>query len=232
MNSVVKAAVTEDRWDAGLATMASTETPGLHLSIIEMTRIATTVDYRPANPRLFQRHVLGWSHAWADLFAHGLTTGAYDVQDWTDQTERFALAQLATVSHECRRWMVDEAGRSVLLPLDARPLAGPAVREGDTFFRNRAGRIVASFGPRCQEGTGVTGWVSPASGEAPHFWGVYAHDDEGYAALVGDALDRDSAQSFAEQMVKLDAWCTGETAAGPDILALDDAACCSPQSQG
>lgn len=69
----------------------------------------------------------------------------------------------------------------------------------DTYIRDSKGHPLASFGPRIDTG----GTVEESHPDTAGFWGVYSHDSEGHAEIVGDALDRDSAAAFARNVALL-----------------------------
>ena len=74
----------------------------------------------------------------------------------------------------------------------------------------RIGRY--TFGPRVLRGGDVD---RPGKGEAAEFWGVYVDDDE-RRLHVGDALDVESAFTFAARLHDLD---TGQIQRRPPRLA-------------
>jgi hypothetical protein len=64
----------------------------------------------------------------------------------------------------------------------------------DKYITTEAGIVLASYGPRSDFGD-CTEECEP---QHAAFWGVYHHDAEGLALIVGDALDEASARAFAE----------------------------------
>lgn len=91
----------------------------------------------------------------------------------------------------------------------------------DTHIRDAAGKSLVSYGPRRIEIERVVDGKSYVSYQQHHpehddpgahieactpeqaaFWGVYQHDDEGLAAIVGDAHDEESAKAFAQLVAR------------------------------
>lgn len=92
----------------------------------------------------------------------------------------------------------------------------------DSNILDAAGNRLVSYGPRRIEVERVVGGKSYVSYRQHHaenddpdahieaclpaeaaFWGVYKHDAEGLAAIVGDAHDEASAKAFAEQVARV-----------------------------
>lgn len=74
----------------------------------------------------------------------------------------------------------------------------------DTHILDAAGRGIkrASYGPRRPESDDPNAHIEACLPAEAMFWGVYQHNAEGLAAIVGDAFDEISAKSFAEQVAR------------------------------
>lgn len=65
-----------------------------------------------------------------------------------------------------------------------------------------SGKLLASYGPRRFENGTQDKYVEPCTPEEATFWGVYTHNDDGLASIVGDARDAESADLFAKQVAR------------------------------
>jgi len=72
--------------------------------------------------------------------------------------------------------------------------------ENDTYFRDSLGNKRVSFGPRRLDSVAADAQVEPCAVADAAFWGVYTHDAEGLASIVGDAHDQESAKLFSLQV--------------------------------
>ncbi len=112
----------------------------------------------------------------------------------------------------------------------------------DTYILDAAGNRLVSYGPRRIEIERVVDGKSYVSYRQHHpenddpgahieaclpseaaFWGVYKHDAEGLAAIVGDAHDEASAKAFAEQVARnleLEARLLGAISVTPRIVLV------------
>jgi hypothetical protein len=175
---------------------------GLHETMIEIAAIAKTVDYRPNHSFDFHANVIEWAAEWEKAWLDGVAGGSWPEDEWIERTEDFALAKLREHSHMCRRWTETDQRVPVLPSMDAILPAGPKTEEADTFILDADGAKLASYGPRVLDGSGGTQCVIPAIKVVPQFWGIYRHDEEGFADCVGDAVDRKSAASLAALVAK------------------------------
>lgn len=73
----------------------------------------------------------------------------------------------------------------------------------DTHILDAAGHAQVSYGPRRLESDAPDAHVESCLPAEAAFWGVYQHDAEGLAAIVGDAHDEPSAKAFAEQVARV-----------------------------
>ena len=69
----------------------------------------------------------------------------------------------------------------------------------DKYIADSQGNALASYGPRIDVG----GAVEECEPEVAGCWGVYAYEPDGYAVCIGDALDEQSAATFARNVALL-----------------------------